>query len=314
MQTITFYSYKGGVGRTLVVANIAKYLARFGQKVFALDFDLESPGLHYKFRLDREEETNTIERGVVDYIHSFTEEGQVPESLAGYVIEVEPRTESGGSIHFMPAGNVPSSEHWRKLARINWHELFYSKGAKGIPLFLELKATIETEFAPDYLLIDSRTGVTEIGAVAITLLPDKVVCLLINNLENLEGARAVLRSIKRTPRLDGQEPVQIQAVLTRIPEMEKSQDEDRIRNETRDFLNEEAPKLSDTLNIQEVIILHSEPNLQISESLRIGGDRKPDESPLLRDYLRLFARLIPKEVIEPYIRSDDRRCEDKVLG
>lgn len=30
MQTITFYSYKGGVGRSLALANVAHYLARFG--------------------------------------------------------------------------------------------------------------------------------------------------------------------------------------------------------------------------------------------------------------------------------------------
>ncbi|MCJ7630864.1 AAA family ATPase, partial [Candidatus Bathyarchaeota archaeon] len=49
METITFYSYKGGVGRTLALANVAMYLTRFGQKVCIMDFDLEAPGLHYKF-------------------------------------------------------------------------------------------------------------------------------------------------------------------------------------------------------------------------------------------------------------------------
>ena len=51
MRTITFYSYKGGVGRSLLVANAARYLSTLGKKVFALDLDLEAPGLHYKFEL-----------------------------------------------------------------------------------------------------------------------------------------------------------------------------------------------------------------------------------------------------------------------
>ena len=46
MRTITYYSYKGGVGRTLLVANTAKYLSTLGKTVFALDLDLEAPGLH----------------------------------------------------------------------------------------------------------------------------------------------------------------------------------------------------------------------------------------------------------------------------
>ena len=46
MKTITFYSYKGGTGRSLALANAARYLARLEFKVVALDFDLEAPGLH----------------------------------------------------------------------------------------------------------------------------------------------------------------------------------------------------------------------------------------------------------------------------
>lgn len=48
MRIITFASYKGGVGRSLALANLAHYLAELGQRVVALDLDLESPGLHYK--------------------------------------------------------------------------------------------------------------------------------------------------------------------------------------------------------------------------------------------------------------------------
>ena len=50
MKTITFYSYKGGVGRTLALSNIANKLSEFGKKVCIIDFDLEAPGLHIKFQ------------------------------------------------------------------------------------------------------------------------------------------------------------------------------------------------------------------------------------------------------------------------
>jgi Mrp family chromosome partitioning ATPase len=48
MQTIAFYSYKGGVGRSLLVANAARFLGMLGKRVVALDLDVEAPGLHYK--------------------------------------------------------------------------------------------------------------------------------------------------------------------------------------------------------------------------------------------------------------------------
>ena len=44
MITISFYSYKGGVGRSLALTNLAVYLAQFGVKVVMADFDLEAPG------------------------------------------------------------------------------------------------------------------------------------------------------------------------------------------------------------------------------------------------------------------------------
>src|ERR1051325_9490843 len=106
MRTITFYSYKGGVGRTLLLANVAKYLSRFGQKVFAIDFDLEAPGLHYKFGLSNSADSS-ISRGLVDYIHSYSNEGIKPLSIRDFVVEVE-NAKGTGSIHLMQAGNVPT--------------------------------------------------------------------------------------------------------------------------------------------------------------------------------------------------------------
>ena len=46
---ITFYSYKGGTGRTMTLANVAWILAAGGHRVLAVDWDLEAPGLHKFF-------------------------------------------------------------------------------------------------------------------------------------------------------------------------------------------------------------------------------------------------------------------------
>ena len=191
--------------------------------------------------------------------------------------------------------------YWRRLAQISWHELFYSDAAPGVPLFLELKQQIEQQFKPDFMLIDSRTGITEIGGVATTVLPEKLVCLLMKNRENLDGAREVLRSIRRVPRLPGQPEIEVVPVLTRIPEIGEAGREDEIVAQVREFLNEAAADLSMTLNVEKVFVLHSEARLELAEALRIGGEMSAMESPLLRDYLRLFTRLVPKEVIEPHL-------------
>jgi MinD-like ATPase involved in chromosome partitioning or flagellar assembly len=43
-KIVTFYSYKGGVGRTMAMANAGAFLAAAGKKVLLVDWDLEAPG------------------------------------------------------------------------------------------------------------------------------------------------------------------------------------------------------------------------------------------------------------------------------
>ena len=304
MQTITFYSYKGGVGRTLVVANVAFYLAQFGQKVVAMDLDLEAPGLHYKLLPTAADQDVTPARGLVDYLHAFIDQGELPDRIEDYLVQVPLRPSIAGQVHLMAAGAVPSPDYWHKLARINWHELFYSDDAQGIPLFLEIKERIRAAYEPDFLLIDARTGITEIGGVATTVLPDQLVCLLLNNRENLEGARAVLRGIRNVPRPPGAAPqVQVIPVLSRLPTREKPEDEQEVIAEVTAFLNAPTERLEDTLELPEPFVLHTDSGIEWQERLLVTIPDERRESALLLDYLRLFARMIPAQVREAQPRA-----------
>jgi Mrp family chromosome partitioning ATPase len=69
-EVITFYSYKGGTGRTMALANIACLFARqgtAGMRVLAIDWDLEAPGLHYYLRSPANVAVNLNSEGVVEY-------------------------------------------------------------------------------------------------------------------------------------------------------------------------------------------------------------------------------------------------------
>ncbi|WP_354425224.1 hypothetical protein [Mesorhizobium abyssinicae] len=48
-SVVTFYSYKGGVGRSFALANVGVLLSRWGFRVLCIDFDLEAPGLSHFF-------------------------------------------------------------------------------------------------------------------------------------------------------------------------------------------------------------------------------------------------------------------------
>lgn len=304
METITFYSYKGGVGRTLALANVAIYLSRFGQSVCIMDFDLEAPGLHYKF--PQRVKTTDIRSGLVDYICEFTNNAVIPESLDKFTVELVPSSESQSRIQLIPAGNVLSSEYWLKLASIDWNGLFYARDSEGVPFFLGLKEKIRREFEPDFLLIDSRTGITEMSGLCTSLLPDRVVFLIVNNQENIEGARQILRGIQKVERFPGQKPIELTFALTRIPFPEEEKEEEiekQIIKDIQDFLNEPEEDLENQLDIRDICVLHSDRELELSESLRMSRERIAEETPLSRDYLRLFSKIIPDKVIVPKLDS-----------
>ncbi len=298
METITFYSYKGGVGRTLALANVAIYLSRFGNDVCIMDFDLEAPGIHYKF--PKFLKTNDIKAGLVDCIYEFSHNKTIPGAINKFSLEIIPRSKSQGKIQLIPAGNVISPNYWKRLALIDWHSLFYEEHSEGVPFFIELKERIEKEFKPDFLLIDSRTGVTEMGGLCTSLLPDKVVFLITNNRENIEGARQILRSIRKVERLPGQKPIEVTFALTRIPfpsDDDNKEVEREIVKNIQDFLNEPTKDLESQLDVRDICVLHSDRDLELSESLRMVQEGVTKETPLLHDYLKLFSKIIPEEII-----------------
>lgn len=182
----------------------------------------------------------------------------------------------------------------------------------GSIIFLDLKNRIADELKPDFLLIDSRTGITEMGGVAMTLLADKVISFVLPTSENLEGARAVLRSLRRSRRENGASDVAIRVALSRLPQTKESEDERDWTERICTTLNEEADDLRDTLSCTEVFVLHSEVELELRESLRVGSGISPDDSILLRDYLRLFAHIVPQEWIEPKFGKLIQHAKDKM--
>src|SRR4051812_487244 len=68
---VTFYSYKGGTGRTMALANIAWILAANGHRVLMVDWDLESPGLGRFFTPFMDPRTLSGTNGVIEFIREY---------------------------------------------------------------------------------------------------------------------------------------------------------------------------------------------------------------------------------------------------
>jgi hypothetical protein len=300
-EIITFYSYKGGTGRSLALAHISNYLLSFDKTVVAIDLDLEAPGLAYKFGLLSQQDEIPVERGVLDIISVAGESGEIPADLSPFILTVAEKP-NGGKILLLAAGNIYSADYWRKLAQLSWYDLFYGVEAYGVDIFGELIQRITDQFAPDYILIDSRTGITEVGGVATSVLADMVVCLFTNSVESRKGTREVLRSLSATRTEYSAGPRKVVPVLTRIPEL-RDEVERELLSSLRDFFNEPSAELRKTLDIDDIVVLHSDPTLQLRERLisSRGDVGVTEEAVLFRDYLRLFSKLVPTEDVLPHI-------------
>src|SRR5438128_5816862 len=69
-RIVTFYSYKGGTGRSMAVANVAWVLALNGYRVLVIDWDLEAPGIHRYFHPFLEDKELRETEGLLDLVES----------------------------------------------------------------------------------------------------------------------------------------------------------------------------------------------------------------------------------------------------
>lgn len=288
MKTITFYSYKGGVGRSLALVNIATRLAEFGKKVCVIDFDLEAPGLHLKLPGSKIN-LKRVNKGIVDYVYDFSNNGILHSSIKDYSIEISV-TKNIKPICLITAGNTESSDYWKKLSSINWYDLIY-ENPNGLAFFLNLKEVIKKDLKPDFLLIDSRTGISEMSGITLSVLADEIVVFAANNKENLSGATRIIKSINNPENnILGKQP-NINFVLTRIPFTEKPEDKAKeqqlISRIKREYL---YPFVND------VSVIHSDRELEEFERVKIAYEKDESNTQISIDYLKLFEKLTKNDL------------------
>ncbi len=212
MYVVTFYSYKGGVGRSMALANVAYLLAQAGKKVLAVDFDLEAPGLssYGPFRCAGNR------KGLVEYVLDF-EEANIAPDFNDYVQVCDA---GDHRIWLMPAGLHTEPGYAAKFSAINWQELYAERD--GFLLFEDLKqqwAAFE-EDGFDYVLIDSRTGHTDIGGICTRQLPDAVVVMFLPTPQNIEGLHPIVRSIRRESAPVRRERVKLHFCPSNLPDLD----------------------------------------------------------------------------------------------
>ncbi len=234
-EIISFYSYKGGVGRSMAVANVASLLAHQGRRVLVVDFDLEAPGLHRYF-LDPErprkgkprQKPLSGQRGIIDAfveLASRLAEGEkVPEAVTsvldsnryGYSVRVRaPTSAAAATLDFWSAG-LFDNDYARRVHDFPWVRFYEEHGEAFTQIATEWKQRY------DYVLLDSRTGLSDLGSVSTVILPDKLVLAFTLNRQSLHGVTEFGRQAVELKRgVDPSRPLALFPLLSRVEEGEE---------------------------------------------------------------------------------------------
>lgn len=265
-RIVTFYSYKGGTGRSMALANFAWILAASGKKVLVMDWDLEAPGLHRYFRPFLTDPELVDTDGLIDAIWTLAgtaletaqasstdspddEDERVAEALKDATRQLRPidrapeataspptpsvrkagraakapalRTSlpqlfpSGGSIDLIGAGRQGPTYSVR-VNTFAWQRFYELDGAR---LLEQAKRYLRSTY--DWVLIDSRTGVSDTAGICTIQMPDTVVACFTPNRQSVSGVGEVLNSIRshKSATVDGS-TIRFFPVATRIENLE----------------------------------------------------------------------------------------------
>jgi tetratricopeptide (TPR) repeat protein len=196
---VTFYSYKGGVGRSMAMANVADILARRGARVLMIDFDLEAPGLEQYFQIHQPSARRHA--GLLDLLLEFKHAMSVGSGEAAsadfrdvrrFILPVYERLPGDGCLDLMPAGereDPAQLEHYAFNVRsFDWQDFYFNW--EGELFFEWLRGQLVPE-RYDLVLVDSRTGVTEMGGICAYQLGDVIVMMCAANHQNVRGTQNV---------------------------------------------------------------------------------------------------------------------------
>jgi hypothetical protein len=203
---VVFYSFKGGLGRSTLLASFAIQRARAGERVCIVDFDLDSPGVGRLLSADPQ--GLTARWGVVDFL---LERSLADAPLADYFHRCD-RVAGAGEIVVFPAGNL-DGEYADKLARIDLEEAPQAHDSGLWKLF----ARVHDELKPKWILLDARTGISEPAGQLLSGIAHLHVLLGTPQDQSWQGLNRVLDRLGKERVLAGRSQAELLLVQAMVP-------------------------------------------------------------------------------------------------
>ncbi len=245
---VTFHSFKGGVGRTTLLAAYAIRLASgtHPRRVAVVDLDLEAPGIGLLLGAD-------TERGVIDVLVDHIATGDIDLQGSGAPTQIDRTIDS--QITVFPAGR-PDDVYLQKLARLDFSS---TEPGKENPVGAALASMLKSMKAKyDVILLDSRAGLHDLAGMSLHGLAHVHVLVFRGTKQHLTGLGQTLRV------LGSQEASKLVLVETMLPNDEKLflSHRERTRGQVYELLcehvypDEDPPQLVDIGEPHDVVSVH----------------------------------------------------------
>jgi len=151
------YSYKGGSGRSVATANVAKHLVAEGKSVLVIDLDTESSGLSYIFNIPTKTRNMAIQDVLLD---SYTDasSGEIIKGIKSNLLNVEYFDDTWPRMHF----DIEDNPNFCFIhARYGYRDAVSTVNADKLHVFIKRlnKNMDEVYNRPfDFVIIDSPSG------------------------------------------------------------------------------------------------------------------------------------------------------------
>jgi hypothetical protein len=314
-KIVTFYSFKGGTGRTMALANVAWILASNGLKVLVVDWDLDSPGLHRYFHPFLAPAKVAATTGIIELITEYTwdatETGDPSADwirdyaqILPHAISVSWPFPSDGTLDFVSAGKQ-NRDYSSATTTVDWDN-FYDRIGGG--QFIDaLRADMKAHY--DYTLIDSRTGLSDIADICTVHLPDILVdCFTLND-QSIDGAAAIARNLSQRYHYRN---IQVLPVPTRIDEAEKDKADVGLAAAKARFGDLRAGLGAyDEGDYWAAVSIPYKPFYAFEETLAVFGDAPRSPTSLLGAYERLTLAITDGRVRAAGAMTEETRLQYK---
>lgn len=214
-KRVLFWAFRGGVGVSTLVANVAYQLALMGKKVWAVDFDFDAPGLELLFDIP----PNL--RGIIDLLVYELYPLSIPRLFPGdsrptikdIVAKINLPELQAGNLMVTAVGGCNKDERIGRCKQIVMDDRDEIRDKRIID---KLCTTMEGKYGLDYILLDLRHGYSfNVGLAGKVLNKDRDLLVAVTDV-NCRNVTATIEAVGKIKEALKMEELEVLPIVSKV--------------------------------------------------------------------------------------------------